>query len=235
MIDDFSFRRESLRSRSSIKSIDRYDGNRQSRKQLLPRSKNNNKGKKTTLNKNISHGLNKIHKAPIKNARHNAFACGKNNQNNKTLKNNRKKSNDVKIDHLNEEEEYDWAVNDEIKEKSVPKKARKAIQKTAACWAYFVQKEGLTKNNKPCLINFCNIKEGDKTCGQKFIAHSGTSHMNEHLYVDHKKEEFRPKRLYGTPAVREINELMAKFIVSANLAFNIVENKYLVVSSCSIS
>ena len=130
MIDDFSFRRASLRSRSSIKSIDRYDGNLQSRKQLLSRSKNNNKGKKTTSNKNISHGLNKIHKAPKKNSRHNAFACGKNNQNNKTLKNDWQKSNDVKIDHLNEEEEYDWeATNDEIKEKSVPKNLENQYKK----------------------------------------------------------------------------------------------------------
>jgi len=54
--------------------------------------------------------------------------------------------------------------------------------------------------------------------------------MNDHLYYVHGKVEFRPKRLNGSPDEREINELMAKFIINSNSAFKIVEDKYLKVS-----
>ena len=216
-----------MRSGSSLKSVEKYDEHRQNSKKVPKATrKNKNHSSKNTLTQSIS----TLHKRAKKKSSSNAFARGKNQQNYKNQ--NSLNSNDSNIDDINEDEYVsDWEANDfDDEKKEAPKKSRKKADKKAGCWLYFGQKQGLNKKKKPCLINFCKIVVDGKICGQEFIAHSGTSHMNEHLYVDHEKQEFRPRRLYGVPAVREINELMAKFIVSANLAFNIVENKYLVVS-----
>ena len=53
--------------------------------------------------------------------------------------------------------------------------------------------------------------------------------MNDHLYMDHEIRDFRRKKTAHAD-VKEINELIAKFIVTTNSAFRIVENKYLIVS-----
>ena len=54
--------------------------------------------------------------------------------------------------------------------------------------------------------------------------------MNDHLYVVHKINEYRPKRLDASFDEREINELMAKFKVNSNSLFKIVEDKFLKLS-----
>ena len=74
------------------------------------------------------------------------------------------------------------------------------------------------KTKLNCIFNVCVVLVEGKECGTEFIHNRSTSHMNDHLFIIHEKEEFRPKR---------IHELMAKFIVNSNSAFRIVEDKYL--------
>jgi hypothetical protein len=78
-------------------------------------------------------------------------------------------------------------------------------------------------------MNVCVVKVDGKECGAEFVAHTATSHLNEHLYVVHEMEKFRPKKLNSVTNVQEINELVAKFIITSNSSFRIVENKYLMV------
>jgi hypothetical protein len=75
---------------------------------------------------------------------------------------------------------------------------------------------------------YCKVNiEGQKECGVSFVKHCNTTHLNGHLFVAHKKEEFRPKRIVGPGDVQDINALLAKFIISSYSAFRICENKYL--------
>ena len=83
------------------------------------------------------------------------------------------------------------------------------------------------KKKLNCIFNVCVVLVEGKECGTEFIHNRSTSHMNDHLFIIHEKEEFRPKRIHVKPDEREINELMAKFIVNSNSAFRIVEDKYL--------
>ena len=83
------------------------------------------------------------------------------------------------------------------------------------------------KKKLNCIFNVCVVLVEGKECGTEFIHNRSTSHMNDHLLIIHEKEEFRPKRIHVKPDEREINELMAKFIVNSNSAFRIVEDKYL--------
>ena len=71
----------------------------------------------------------------------------------------------------------------------------------------------------------CVVLVEGKECGTEFIHNRSMSHMNDHFYIIHEKEEFRLKRIYVKLDEREI--LMAKFIVNSNSAFRIVEDKYL--------
>jgi len=105
----------------------------------------------------------------------------------------------------------------------------KRSQRYAPCWTYFSVARGkhpITK--EACDMCYCKIKvDGNKECGVSFVKHNNTTHLNDHLFNEHKKEEFRPKRMMGPGDVQDINVLLAKFIISSNSAFRICENKYL--------
>jgi hypothetical protein len=73
------------------------------------------------------------------------------------------------------------------------------------------------------------VKKNNKICGKELVYLGSTSRMNSHLYNEHDMKKFR-KKLSPIPEVQVVMELMAKFIISSNSPFRIVENKYLIVS-----
>jgi hypothetical protein len=173
----------------------------------------------------------------------NAFASGRNGQNSDGHYNNnrsKKKSatvsnaiDDVSSNKSDDDEWEDVDNNDDDKKKQSSTQSlnnnNKRSQRYAPCWTYFSVARGkhpITK--EACDMCYCKIKvDGNKECGVSFVKHNNTTHLNDHLFNEHKKEEFRPKRMMGPGDVQDINVLLAKFIISSNSAFRICENKYL--------
>lgn len=225
-----------MRDRNKLKSTDRYDANNG--------SKNQSRSSVSSINSNkpkASHGksrksvslpnslLPKIQSKKATTLKKNLFAAGKNGQNTQT-KELVKKSGNTKSNE-SEIEETDLDLTDTlINNKKKESKQKKAPIKTAACWKFFKEVDGVHPIKKTkCNMVKCIIEIDGKPCGFELIYHSSTSHMNDHLLNEHGKMDFK-KKSSSVPQESEINELIAKFIVNSNSSFRIVEDKYLKVS-----
>jgi hypothetical protein len=162
------------------------------------------------------------------------------NNNGEILNENRENEEAIAIlSSTNESGDEDESESDEVEEQNVNKKKvngikRRSRKKTGACWKYFRGgvKGTNPKNKKPCILNVCTFKIIDennleKECKRGFVACNSTSHMNDHLYFDHKLQEFKPSYLKDVGALnKSVNDLIAKFIVSSAAPFRICDNKY---------
>ena len=107
---------------------------------------------------------------------------------------------------------------------------KKRNARYAACWQFFdIVKGKHPQTNKPCKVCVCNVLVDGKKCDFEYVKH-GTTRLNDHLFLIHKKEEFRPNRIIGPKEVEDINILLAKFIISSNSAFRICKDKHLKVN-----
>ncbi len=218
-----------MRNRSKLLSSERYDEYRsRSSSSITPKSTT----KKNSSKKKPAQKTNPIKKKHSKNA----FAGGKNNQNFRTNKGMVSvKEKEVGKSSSKDDEEWEDECEDEgenlsSSHQTANKKKKINRNKTSQCWKFFKEINGVHPIKKTqCSMNLCVVKVDGKECGAEFVAHTSTSHLNEHLYVVHEMEKFRPKKLNSVTNVQEINELVAKFIITSNSSFRIVENKYLMV------
>ena len=130
---------------------------------------------------------------------------------------------------VNEDAEESWEdMSDDENTPRTSKLERKTRNaRYAECWQYFdIVKGKHPISGKMCDVCVCNVLKDGKKCDFKFVKH-GTTRLNDHLFLAHKKEEFKPNRVIGTKELQEINVLFAKFIISSNSAFRICEDKYL--------
>ena len=82
---------------------------------------------------------------------------------------------------------------------------------------------------KMCKYHICKFEiedeeDGLRECGYSILSKGSTTHLNEHLFSEHKLLEFKPKRLIEKASDLQVNMWMAKFIVSSNSAFRICDD-----------
>ena len=167
-----------------------------------------------------------------KSSRSNAFACGKNGQNRKVKEtlSAEKRNDDGNDDSNSVESEWEDNLETLSSQKENSRKKKRKTQKTARCWKFFKEISSLhPKTKKKCQLSVCIVKKNNKICGKELVYLGSNSRMNSHLYNEHDMKKFR-KKLSPIPEVQVVMELMAKFIISSNSPFRIVENKYLIVS-----